>query len=98
MSRATLGFSAMQTIIVQQEIERFVPKQSWVLSTLYRDTKFTAIAHDEEAEAEDAAEVKAAAEQGKTIKGKGPIYRRWNTPPRKRDERCCNPSRGSLLP
>ncbi len=59
----------------QQEIESFVPKQSWVLSTLYRDTKFTAIAHDEEAEAEDAAEVKAAAEQGKTIKGKGPIYR-----------------------
>ncbi len=59
----------------QQEIETFVPKQSWVLSTLYRDTKFTAIAHDEEAEAEDAAEVKAAAEQGKTIKGKGPIYR-----------------------
>lgn len=59
----------------QQEIESFVPKQSWVLSTLYRDTKFTAIAHDEEAEAEDAAEVKAAAEQGKVIKGKGPIYR-----------------------
>ena len=59
----------------QQEIESFVPKQSWVLSTLYRDTKFTAIAHDEEAEAEDAAEVKAAAEQGKTIKSKGPIYR-----------------------
>ena len=59
----------------QQEIECFVPKQSWVLSTLYRDTKFAAIAHDEEAEAEDAAEVKAAAEQGKTIKGKGPIYR-----------------------
>ena len=59
----------------QQEIESFVPKQSWVLSTLYRDTKFTAIAHDEEAEAEDAAEVKAAAEQGKTMKGKGPIYR-----------------------
>ncbi|MBQ3925627.1 MAG: DNA topoisomerase 3 [Bacteroidaceae bacterium] len=58
----------------QQEIESFVPKQSWVLSTLYRDTKFTAIAHDEEAEAEDAAEVKAAAEQGKTIKSKGPIY------------------------
>ncbi|MBQ6750838.1 MAG: DNA topoisomerase 3 [Bacteroidaceae bacterium] len=59
----------------QQEIENFVPKQSWVLSTLYRDTKFMAIAHDEEAEAEDAAEVKAAAEQGKTIKGKGSIYR-----------------------
>jgi len=59
----------------QQEIENFVPKQSWVLSTLYRDTKFTAIAHDEEAEAEDAAEVKAAAEQGKTIKSKGPIFK-----------------------
>ncbi|MBP5375083.1 MAG: DNA topoisomerase 3 [Bacteroidaceae bacterium] len=59
----------------QQEIESFVPKQSWVLSTLYRDTKFTAIAHDEEAEAEDAAEVKAAAEQGKTIKSKYPIFR-----------------------
>ena len=59
----------------QQEIESFVPKQSWVLSTLYRDTKFTAIAHDEEAEAEDAAEVKAAAEEGKTIKSKGPIYK-----------------------
>ena len=59
----------------QQEIECFVPKQSWVLFTLYRDTKFTAIAHAEEAEAEDAAEVKAAAEQGKTIKSKGPIYK-----------------------
>lgn len=59
----------------QQEIESFVPKQSWVLSTLYRDVKFTAIAHDEEAEAEDAAEVKAAAEQGKTIKSKFPIYK-----------------------
>ncbi len=59
----------------QQEIESFVPKQSWVLSTLYRDIKFTAIAHDEEAEAEDAAEVKAAAEEGKTIKSKGPIYK-----------------------
>ena len=59
----------------QQEIESFVPKQSWVLSTLYRDTKFTAIAHDEEAEAEAEAEVKAAAEQGKTIKGKGSIFR-----------------------
>ena len=59
----------------QQEIESFVPKQSWVLSTLYRDAKFTAIAHDEEAEAEDAAEVKAAAEQGKTIKSKYPIYK-----------------------
>ncbi len=59
----------------QQEIENFVPQQSWVLSTIYRDTKFTAIAHDEEAEAEAAAEVAEAAAQGKTIKSKGPIYR-----------------------
>ncbi|MBQ6966006.1 MAG: DNA topoisomerase 3 [Bacteroidaceae bacterium] len=79
--RQVLSIGRVQTptlaLIVrrQQEIESFVPKQSWVLSTFYRDTKFTAIAHDEEAEAEDAAEVKAAAEQGKTIKSKGPIYR-----------------------
>ena len=59
----------------QQEIENFVPKHSWVLSTLYRDVKFNAIAHDEEAEAEAEAEVKAAAEQGKSIKSKGSIYR-----------------------
>ncbi|MBQ9666706.1 MAG: DNA topoisomerase 3 [Bacteroidaceae bacterium] len=80
-NRQVLSIGRVQTptlaLIVrrQQEIESFVPKQSWVLSTLYRDSKFTAIAHDEEAEAEDAAEVKAAAEQGKTIKSKGPIYR-----------------------
>lgn len=61
----------------QHEIENFVPKQSWVLSTLYRDTKFTAIAHDEEAEAEDRAEVAEAAAQGKTIKSKCPIYRQF---------------------
>ncbi len=59
----------------QLEIENFVPKQSWVLSTLYRNTKFTAIAHDEEAEAEAEAEVAEAAAQGKTIKSKGPIFR-----------------------
>lgn len=59
----------------QLEIDNFVPQQSWVLSTIYRDVKFTAIAHDEEAEAEAEAEVKEAAAQGKTIKGKGPIYR-----------------------
>ena len=59
----------------QHEIENFVPRQSWVLSTLYRDTKFTAIAHDEEAEAEAEAEIAEAAAQGKTIKSKGPIYR-----------------------
>jgi len=59
----------------QKEIENFQPRQSFVLSTLYRDTKFTAIAHDEEAEAEAEAEVAEAAAQGKTIKSKGPIYR-----------------------
>ena len=37
----------------QREIDNFVPKQSWVLSTLYRDTKFNAIERDEEAEAAD---------------------------------------------
>lgn len=59
----------------QKEIENFEPRQSWVLSTLYKDTRFTAIAHDEEAEAEDAAEVAEAAKNGKTQKSKGPIYR-----------------------
>ena len=59
----------------QREIENFVPRQSWVLSTIYRDTKFTAIARDEDAEAEEAAEIQKAAEQGKTMKSKGPIYR-----------------------
>ena len=39
----------------QREIDNFVPRQSWVLSTLYRDTKFNAIERDEEAEAEAAA-------------------------------------------
>lgn len=37
----------------QREIDSFVPKQSWVLSTMYRDTKFNAIERDEEAEAAD---------------------------------------------
>ncbi|MCQ2222065.1 MAG: DNA topoisomerase, partial [Prevotella sp.] len=58
----------------QKEIENFVPRQSWVLSTIYKDTKFNAITHDEEAEAEDKAEVEEAAKQGKTQKSKGPIY------------------------
>ena len=80
-NRQVLSIGRVQTptlaLIVrrQQEIESFVPKQSWTLSTLYRDTKFTAIAHDEEAEAEAEAEVRAAAEQGRTIKSKAPIYR-----------------------
>ena len=64
----------------QREIETFVPKRSWVLSTVYRDTKFTAIAHDEEAEAEEKAEIEAAAKEGKTIKSKGPIYRQIEFP------------------
>ena len=59
----------------QREIDNFVPKQSWVLSTLYRDTKFNAIVRDEEAEAEDAANVAAAAEKGKKQKPKGVIYK-----------------------
>ena len=59
----------------QREIDNFVPKQSWVLSTLYRDTKFNAIVRDEEAEAEDAANVAAAAEKGKKQKPKGKIYK-----------------------
>ncbi len=59
----------------QHEIENFVPRQSWVLSTLYRDVKFTAIARDEDAEAEDAAQVAEAEKQGKKQKPKGPIYK-----------------------
>ena len=59
----------------QKEIDNFVPRQSWVLSTLYRDTKFNAIVRDEEAEAEDAASVAAAAEKGKKQKSKGIIYK-----------------------
>ena len=59
----------------QREIDNFVPRQSWVLSTIYRDTKFNAIVRDEEAEAEDAAAVAAAAEKGKKQKPKGIIYK-----------------------
>ena len=59
----------------QREIDNFVPRQSWVLSTLYRNTKFNAIERDEEAEAEDAAAVAAAAEKGKKQKSKGIIYK-----------------------
>lgn len=59
----------------QKEIENFEPRQSWLLTTIYKNSKFTAIAHDEEAEAEDAAEVAEAAKNGKTQKSKGPIFR-----------------------
>ncbi len=59
----------------QREIDNFVPRQSWVLSTLCRDTIFNAIERVEEAEAEDAAAVAAAAEKGKKQKPKGIIYK-----------------------
>ena len=59
----------------QREIDNFVPRQSWVLSTMYRDTRFNAIERDEEAEAEDAAAVAAAVEKGKKQKPKGIIYK-----------------------
>lgn len=59
----------------QHEIDNFEPRQSWVLSTLYRDTKFTGIAHDEEAEAEAEAEMEEARAAGKTVKPKGPIFK-----------------------
>ncbi len=81
MNRQVLSIGRVQTptlaLIVnrQKEIEHFEPKQSWVLSTLYRDTKFSAIARDEEAEAEEKAEIQEAAAQGKTLNSKGPIYR-----------------------
>lgn len=80
-NRQVLSIGRVQTptlaLIVnrQKEIEEFVPRQSWVLSTIYKETKFSAIARDEEAEAEEQAEIAEAAAQGKTLKSKGPIYR-----------------------
>lgn len=56
----------------QKEIETFVPRQSWLLTTLYRDVKFTAVAIDEDAEAEKAAEATA---DGKAAKSKTPTYK-----------------------
>lgn len=79
--RQVLSIGRVQTptlaLIVnrQKEIEEFVPRQSWVLSTLYKETKFNVIARDEEAEAEEQAEIAEAAAQGKTLKSKGPIFR-----------------------
>ena len=55
----------------QKEIEDFVPRQSWLLTTLYRDVKFTAVTIDEDAEAEKASE----AAEGKTVKSKTPSYK-----------------------
>ena len=80
-ARQVLSIGRVQTptlaLIVrrQQEIENFVPRQSFVLSTIYRDTKFNAIARDEDAEAEEAAQIAEAAKQGKTQKSKAPIYK-----------------------
>lgn len=80
-NRQVLSIGRVQTptlaLIVkrQEEIENFVPRQSWVLSTLYREVKFTALEHDEEAEAEAEAESREAEAQGKTVKAKGPIYK-----------------------
>ena len=59
----------------QKEIESFVPKQSWILYTHYRDVKFTAVARDEDAEAEAAFDTKDAGEKSKTSKSKGIVYR-----------------------
>ncbi|MBQ9364101.1 MAG: DNA topoisomerase 3 [Bacteroidaceae bacterium] len=60
----------------QKEIEDFVPRQSWGLVTLYRNIKFTAVAVDEEAEAEAAAENGDKAEKAtKSAKGKAPVFR-----------------------
>ena len=55
----------------QKEIEDFVPRQSWLLTTLYRDVKFTAVTIDEDAEAEKASE----AAEGKSAKSKTPSYK-----------------------
>ena len=80
-NRQVLSIGRVQTptlaLIVnrQHEIDNFVPRQSWVLSTLYRETKFTAIARDEEAEAEEKAEIAEVQAQGKSMKSKGPIFR-----------------------
>ena len=55
----------------QKEIEDFVPRQSWLLTTLYHDVKFTAVTIDEDAEAEKASE----AAEGKSAKSKTPSYK-----------------------
>ena len=77
-NRQVLSVGRVQTptlaLIVnrQREIENFTPQQSWVLSTIYRNIKFTGIERDEDAEAEEAAK---NAEQKKPEKSKSPIYR-----------------------
>lgn len=81
----------------QREIENFVPKQSWVLSTMYRNTKFNAIAHDEEAEAEDAAEVEKARKEGKTVKPKGDIFKPLEFPTKEEGEKVVEDIKGQPL-
>ena len=77
-NRQVLSVGRVQTptlaLIVnrQREIENFTPQQSWVLSTIYRNIKFTGIERDEDAEAEEAAK---NTEQKKPEKSKSPIYR-----------------------
>lgn len=80
-SRQVLSVGRVQTptlalvVARQREIDHFVPRQSWTLSTLYREVKFTAIERDAEAELEDEAAVAAAAAKGKKQKPKGVIYK-----------------------
>ena len=59
----------------QSEIENFVPRQSWILSTLFGGAKFSAVVRDEDAEAEMNAEMKDSNGNEKKSKPKGPIYR-----------------------
>ncbi len=47
----------------QKEIDNFVPRQSWLLTTIYRDTKFTAVTIDDEAEAVEDKKKKATYKQ-----------------------------------
>ena len=56
----------------QQEIENFVPEPYWVLTTLYRDTTFTAIMDDPNEE-------EAPAEEGKGKKQEGAISKKGFT-------------------
>ncbi len=52
----------------QKEIDNFVPRQSWLLTTLYRETKFTAVTIDEDAEAEEAEKANTKRSRKRTYK------------------------------
>lgn len=76
-NRQVLSIGRVQTptlaLIVnrQKEIENFVPKQYWVLSTLYRDTTFSAIIKKSEEElVEEESEKKDGNKKGKSLKEK----------------------------